>query len=221
MGGFLLRKHQSHQTQRGSTQYNQKRHGCPAEVLPEGRDAQKQAEENQNQNRAGYVKVLQRFLCGYLISGSDGAGGKNTGANGNTNPQHGAPSIGGNDQSTNGWPDDHRCAGKKHIQGKSLCDFFLRELRCDIGKDHRGHSRRADTYDKSRDHHKNKGVCSSGEKIPQGKYGDPQQQRPSASDHISHLAEDRCAGGGGHSLSQRRPCGVIISDPNVLHKSRP
>ena len=86
MGGLSFRQDQAGQTDHGRSQYNEKRHGCPAEVLSERGNAQQQAEEDQYQDRSGHIKVLQRHFSGYLVSGSKDAGGKNTGANGNADP---------------------------------------------------------------------------------------------------------------------------------------
>ena len=220
MVAFPFRRNKSNQADDGENHHDQKRYGCPTEVLTKRGNTQQQTKEDQNQHSTGYIKVLQRLFPGNLIAGSKETGYKNSGTDGNTHPQHGAPSVSGNHKCANGWPDNYGCAGKKHIQGKSFRDLVLRKFRSDIGKDHRPHCSRADTYDKTGKEHKHKGVCQSGQHISQGEYSNTQQQCLSASDHITDFAENGGTGGGGHGLRKRCPSGVVIVNANVLYKGR-
>ena len=188
--------------------------------MPKGWDTQQQAEEDQDQNRTGDIKVLQRLPSGQLIPGGEETGGKNTCTNGHTHPQHTPPSVSGQDQAANGGADDHRRAGKEHIQGKSLCDLVLRKFGGNIGKDHRPHCGGADAHNKPGDQHKGQGGCQGRQHIAQGEYPNAQKKRFSAPDHISDFAENGRTGCRRHGLGQGGPGGVLIGDAHVLHKSR-
>ena len=72
-------------------QYNQKSRRVPSKVLAEGRDAQNQAEENQDQHRTRCVKVFKCISCGGLILGQNRTGSENSRTNNYTNPQHTPP----------------------------------------------------------------------------------------------------------------------------------
>ena len=73
-----LGSNQSCQAGECGNQHDQKRCGCPTKVLPKRGNAQQQAEEDQDQNSTGHIKVLERFFGRYLIAGGKNAGGKNT-----------------------------------------------------------------------------------------------------------------------------------------------
>ena len=81
--------------------------------------------------------------------------------------------------------------------------------------------RRADAHDEAGHHHKEQGIGQGGQDVAQGEDGNAQKQSGSAADQVTDLAQDRCAGGGGHGLRQRCPCGVIVGNPNILHKGWP
>ena len=100
--------------------------------MSEGGDAEGQAEEEKDENRADHIEIRKGLPFKVRLSAGEQTKKENKDADGHAYPHHKTPTGSFEHQTAQGWAEYDRAAGDEHIEGKALCHGIRREFRDNI-----------------------------------------------------------------------------------------